>query len=64
MAVLIANINKDITCNSKIDKLLGFETDSHLDFDEQVSHLCKKVNQKHSAIFSQKCAKKTFEMSF
>lgn len=29
-------------CNSKIDKLLGFDIDSHLDFDDQVLNSVKK----------------------
>ena len=47
---LQANINNDIICTSKSEKLLGVTIDCNLNFEEHVKNLCNKASHKVSAL--------------
>ena len=48
--IVQANINSDIICASKSEKLLGVTIDCNLSFEEHVKKLCNKASQKLSAL--------------
>ena len=50
----LVNIGKDLIWESNDVKLLGVTIDRDLKFDQHVLNLCSKVNQKLSALFSNK----------
>ena len=47
---LYANISDKVIQNSKSEKLLGVIIDSNLKFEDHILGLCKKANQKLSAL--------------
>ena len=48
--IVQANINSDIICASKSEKLLRVTIDCNLSFEEHVKKLCNKASQKLSAL--------------
>ena len=44
------NINNSIISSEKSVTLLGIETDNKLNFDKQVSNICRKANNQLNAI--------------
>ena len=47
---LVANIHGTVIKNSHSEKLLGITIDSDLKFDEHITNICKKANQKLHAL--------------
>ena len=46
----LIKINETVICSSKAEKLLGILIDNKLTFDQHVSNLCVKANQKLHAL--------------
>ena len=57
-SVSVANMNGDTISNSRIEKLLGVMIDYLLDFDEYLSRICDKANQKLTEAAVRRCSSK------